>query len=58
MSLRDKLVKNSTIKEKAVLNQSKIFGQKEMIPTKVPMINAALSGKIDGGLTPGLTWLF
>ena len=55
MSLRDKLVKNSTIKEKAVLNQSKIFGQKEMIPTKVPMINAALSGKIDGGLTPGLT---
>ena len=26
-----------------------------MIPTAVPMINVALSGKLDGGLTPGLT---
>ena len=57
MSLRDKLLKNSTIKETAMLDQSKIFGKKEMIPTKVPMINAALSGQIDGGLTPGLTML-
>jgi RecA/RadA recombinase len=28
-----------------------------MIPTRVPMINVALSGSIDGGLTPGLTVL-
>jgi len=28
-----------------------------MIPTRVPMINVALSGRIDGGLTPGLTVL-
>jgi hypothetical protein len=28
-----------------------------MIPTAVPMINVALSGRIDGGLTPGLTVL-
>lgn len=28
-----------------------------MIPTDVPMINVALSGSIDGGLTPGLTVL-
>jgi hypothetical protein len=26
-----------------------------MIPTAVPIINVALSGKLDGGLTPGLT---
>ena len=26
-----------------------------MIPTDVPMINVALSGRLDGGLTPGLT---
>lgn len=26
-----------------------------MIPTSVPMINVALSGRLDGGLTPGLT---
>jgi len=28
-----------------------------MIPTDVPMINVALSGSVDGGLTPGLTVL-
>ena len=28
-----------------------------MIPTPVPMINVALSGTIDGGMTPGLTML-
>jgi hypothetical protein len=26
-----------------------------MIPTSIPAINIALSGKLDGGLTPGLT---
>jgi RecA/RadA recombinase len=26
-----------------------------MIPTAIPVINVALSGKLDGGLTPGLT---
>jgi RecA/RadA recombinase len=26
-----------------------------MIPTSIPIINVALSGKLDGGLTPGLT---
>ena len=26
-----------------------------MIPTEVPMVNVALSGRLDGGLTPGLT---
>lgn len=28
-----------------------------MIPTSVPMINVALSGSVDGGVTPGLTML-
>ena len=28
-----------------------------MIPTDIPMLNVALSGDIDGGLTPGLTML-
>jgi RecA/RadA recombinase len=26
-----------------------------MIPTSIPMVNVALSGRLDGGLTPGLT---
>ena len=54
MSLLDKLVKNSTIKMTAPIVQSKVFGKKDMAPTPVPMVNVALSGRIDGGLTPGL----
>lgn len=57
MSLKDKLLKNSTIKETAVLSQSKLFTKKDMIPTSIPMINVAFSGSIDGGFTPGLTTL-
>ena len=55
MSLLDKLKKNSTIKETAVLSNSKFFNKKDMISTSVPAINIALSGRLDGGLTPGLT---
>lgn len=55
MSLLDKLKKNSTIKDTAILANSKFFNAKDMIPTSVPAINIALSGRLDGGLTPGLT---
>ena len=55
MSILDKIKKNSTIKETAVLSQSKFFTKKDMIPTSIPIINVALSGRLDGGLTPGLT---
>ena len=55
MSLLDKLKKNSTIKDSAVLAKSKFFNEKDSIPTGVPMVNVALSGSLDGGLTPGLT---
>ena len=53
----EKLKKNSKIEYTSVLEDSKFFGAKDMIPTSVPMINVALSGKLDGGLTPGLTVL-
>lgn len=55
MSIMDKIKKNSSIKESAILAKSKFFTDKDMIPTSVPIINVALSGKLDGGLTPGLT---
>ena len=55
MSILDKIKKNSTIKDSAVLNVSKFFTKKDMIPTSVPIINVALSGRLDGGLTPGIT---
>jgi len=55
MSILEKLKKNSTIKESSVLTDSKFFNTKDLIQTSVPALNVALSGRLDGGLTPGLT---
>lgn len=55
MSLLDKLKKNSTIKDSAILSKSKFFEAKDMIQTAIPAMNVALSGDLDGGFTPGLT---
>ena len=57
MSIMDKLKKNSKIKETATLSDSRFFNEKDMTTTDVPMINVALSGSIDGGLSSGLTVL-
>jgi RecA/RadA recombinase len=57
MSIMDKLKKNSKVKSTEVLSQSKFFTEKEMTPTDVPMVNVALSGSVEGGVTPGLTVL-
>ena len=57
MSLMQKLKKNSKLDHTEVLSKSKFFANKDMIPTDVPMLNVALSGSVDGGLTPGLTVL-
>lgn len=55
MSLLDKLKKTSTVKSTAILSESKLFNKKDMASTDVPILNVALSGSIDGGLTSGLT---
>ena len=55
MGILDKIKKSSTIKDSAILANSKFFTKKDMIPTSIPIINVALSGRLDGGLTPGLT---
>lgn len=57
MSVMDKLRKQSKIKDTAVLQDSRFFQEVDMVPTDVPMINVALSGSVDGGVTPGLTVL-
>lgn len=57
MSIMDKLKKNSKIKSTDVLSESPLFAEKDMIPTDVPMVNVALSGDMDGGLSSGLTVL-
>jgi RecA/RadA recombinase len=56
-SIMDKLKKNSKLKNTEVLSESKFFNEKDMVPTDVPMVNVALSGSIDGGLSAGLTVL-
>jgi len=53
----DRLKKNSKLKTTEVLSESKFFNEKDMVQTDVPMVNVALSGDPDGGLTPGLTVL-
>ena len=55
MGILDKIKKNSTVKDSDILKESKFFTKKDMIPTSIPAINLALSGRLDGGLTPGLT---
>ena len=57
MSLLDKLKKSSRSAGVAILSESKLFSEKELTTTPVPMINVALSGSIDGGLASGLTVL-
>lgn len=57
MSVMDKLKKNSKIQGTEVLANSEFFNEKEQVKTEVPMINVALSGNIDGGLSAGLTVL-
>ena len=57
MSIMDKLKKNSRVGGTDVLSDSKLFSNKDQVPTDVPMVNVALSGNLDGGLTSGLTVL-
>lgn len=51
----EKLKKNTTVKETSILTKSKFFDTKDLVQTTVPALNVALSGKLDGGLSPGLT---
>ena len=57
MSIMDKLKKNSRIKATEVLEKSVFFQEQDSCSTSVPMVNVALSGDMEGGLTSGLTVL-
>ena len=57
MSLMAKLKKNSKVSGTAVLDKSEFFQEKELTRIDVPMMNVALSGRLDGGLASGLTVL-
>lgn len=53
--LKSKLIKASTSKMTSVLTKSKFFNDKDIIRTKIPMLNIAISGALNGGMQSGLT---
>lgn len=55
--LLERLKKNSTIKETALISESSVYHDRESIPTDIPILNLALSGRFDGGIECGLTGL-
>jgi RecA/RadA recombinase len=55
MSLMDRLKKTSSIDIASVLDDSEIFGERQSVVTEIPILNAALSGSLKGGLTSGVT---
>ena len=57
MSIMAKLKKNSKVSGTAVLSDSEFFKDKDVTTIDVPMLNVALSGRIDGGLVSGMTVL-
>lgn len=57
MSIMAKLKKNSKVSGTAVLSNSEFFKDKDVTTIDVPMLNVALSGRIDGGLVSGMTVL-
>ena len=54
-SLLEKLLAAGSVKTSSVLSESAYFNEKDLIPTDLPILNVAFSGKLDGGLVPGLT---
>lgn len=53
-SLMSRMLKASVIEKAAVMSESEFFGNDDLIPLPVPMMNVAYSGKLDGGYGPGL----
>lgn len=56
-TLLEKLKKNSKLDLTSVLSESKVFNKRDDVATDVPMLNVALSGDTEHGLTNGLTVL-
>lgn len=54
MSLLEKLKAAGSIKV-TTLADSTLFNDKDLVPTDIPIINTAFSGRVDGGIVAGLT---
>lgn len=56
-SLLDRMKSAGTIKLSNTLDKSVFFQKKDQTLTQIPILNVALSGRINGGLTSGITTL-
>ena len=57
-SLAEKILKSSNVKLASIYSDSEIINSStEFAPTSVPMLNVALSGKWNGGVSSGITIL-
>lgn len=54
-SLAKRLMERSILKGATILSNSDLVMKADWIKTHVPILNVALSGRIDGGLTAGMT---
>lgn len=54
-ALMERLKKTSKLEGSAILSESKLFDDRDVAVTDIPMMNVALSGQVDGGLTSGFT---
>lgn len=54
MSLLDRLKKVSTVAETAVFSESTLLHARDMVPSEIPLLNIALAGAVDGGLSSGV----
>jgi len=55
MSLTERLLNASTLKNVSLIDDSKVFGKKSVVTTDIPALNVALSGELDGGFYSGIT---
>ncbi|CCI88616.1 Phage recombination protein [Yersinia phage phiR1-RT] len=53
--LKSRLIKASTSKMTADLTKSKLFNNRDEVPTRIPMLNIAFGGGLNTGLQSGLT---
>jgi RecA/RadA recombinase len=56
-SLMERMEKLGSVSGASIMSESGFFNVKDVIPTRLPILNIAFSGSVDGGLVPGLTIL-
>lgn len=53
--LLERMMASGVVKEASLMSKTKFFEDREYVTLDVPFINVAFSGRLRGGLTPGVT---